>query len=413
MSTASEMPAEPTAAQAVKRVRGRDPRLDFFRGAGMFIILIAHVPQNGWSQWIPARFGFSDATEIFVFCSGMASALAFGKVFDRNGWAVGTARILYRVWQIYWAHICLMLALIACLVAIDGVLGGDAYVRGLNLHHFFEDPKRGIVGFLTLTYVPNYFDILPMYLGILALIPAIMAVARIDGRLAVAASVALWLVASFRVLDLPAEPWSDRTWYFNPFAWQLVFFLGFAFVRGWLPVPATRRRLVLLALAIVVATMPFAWHRGFAYLPALGSVNEALFLLIDKTHLGILRVVHFLALAYLAMVAAGEGGHRLTGRLVDLVQLVGRQALAVFVSGVIVAQFMGLALDLLGRDLLTLALVNLAGFAVLVGVAAVAEWYRNPPWQKTEARPSAPAASAVVPKPEARRWPVIAGGRRP
>ncbi|MDZ4093637.1 MAG: OpgC domain-containing protein, partial [Paracoccaceae bacterium] len=52
----------------------RDRRLDVFRGLAMFIILIAHTPGNFLTLWIPARFGFSDATEIFVFCSGMASA---------------------------------------------------------------------------------------------------------------------------------------------------------------------------------------------------------------------------------------------------------------------------------------------------------------------------------------------------
>ena len=46
----------------------RDPRLDFYRGIAMFIILLAHTPGNWWTLWIPARFGFSDATEIFVFC---------------------------------------------------------------------------------------------------------------------------------------------------------------------------------------------------------------------------------------------------------------------------------------------------------------------------------------------------------
>ena len=67
-------------------LRARDPRLDFFRGLGMFIILIAHIPWNSWTDWIPARFGFSDAADLFVFCSGMASALAFGRVFAEQGW---------------------------------------------------------------------------------------------------------------------------------------------------------------------------------------------------------------------------------------------------------------------------------------------------------------------------------------
>ena len=78
----------------------RDPRLDFFRGLTMLIIFIAHVPANSWNAFIPARFGFSSGAELFVFCSGFASALAFGGSFLRRGWALGAARILQRIWQI-------------------------------------------------------------------------------------------------------------------------------------------------------------------------------------------------------------------------------------------------------------------------------------------------------------------------
>ena len=117
----------------------RDPRLDFFRGIGMYIIFIAHTPGNFVKQWIPARFGFSDATEIFVFCSGMASALAFATVFTRRGWWMGTARIANRVWQVYWAHIGVFLVIAALVVAANAVLlnfqlfmalRGTAHVEG-------------------------------------------------------------------------------------------------------------------------------------------------------------------------------------------------------------------------------------------------------------------------------------------
>ena len=89
----------------------------------MFIIFVAHVPENTWTLWIPARFGFSDATEIFVFCSGMASAIAFGGTFARHGWWMGTARTLHRVWQVYWAHIGLFFLTVALLVLFNGSCG--------------------------------------------------------------------------------------------------------------------------------------------------------------------------------------------------------------------------------------------------------------------------------------------------
>ena len=92
---AMRLTCRPSAAPPplLPQPRVRDLRLDFFRGIAMFIILMAHTPGNFLTSWIPARWGFSDATEMFVFCSGMASAIAFGGAFQRSGWLLGTARV--------------------------------------------------------------------------------------------------------------------------------------------------------------------------------------------------------------------------------------------------------------------------------------------------------------------------------
>jgi hypothetical protein len=133
----------------------RDPRLDVFRGLGMFIILFAHIPSNAFAGWIPARFGFSDATEIFVFCSGMASALAFGRTFDQAGLLLGTVRIAHRIWQVYWAHVAIFIAVVAALALADQEIAGARYLRqDLNLGPFLDEPAARLLGFVTLTYVP-------------------------------------------------------------------------------------------------------------------------------------------------------------------------------------------------------------------------------------------------------------------
>ena len=132
-----------------EKTQDRDIRLDFFRGLAMFIIFIAHLPWNPWALWIPARFGFSDATEIFVFCSGMASAIAFGAVYEKRGWLMGTSRVLFRMWQVYWAHIGLFLVIAAMLVAIDDALGFDRlHIKKLNLVPFLANPDMNLVGHL-------------------------------------------------------------------------------------------------------------------------------------------------------------------------------------------------------------------------------------------------------------------------
>lgn len=384
--------------------RVRDPRLDFFRGLGMFIILVAHITDNPWSLWIPARFGFSDATEIFVFCSGMASAIAFGGTFARAGFGWGVVRIAYRIWQVYWVHIGVFLcALLAALVIdLSGVFP-DSEVATQNLNKFLYNTGPNLIGLMTLTYVPNYFDVLPMYLVILALIPPMIALSRLSPMVAVAASLTLWLAADLGQINLPAEWWfvegSTRVWFFNPFAWQLVFFTGFAFMSGWLPKPPVNRWLIALAIAILVLSVPFAWYKVINASQMVRDWRADWTPLFDKTNFGILRYVHFLALAYLAWIAAGHGGERLkTGVVwsgfVAIVSRVGTQSLAVFAASMVLARILGAFLDLTDRGFLPTLAINVLGFALIVAVAELCALFKRQPWR--DAARAAPRTIAPV-----------------
>ena len=408
--TASTMKSRPvTALGAQSGTRIRDLRLDFFRGLAMFIILFAHTPGNKFTLWIPARWGFSDATEIFVFCSGMASAIAFGGAFARSGWLLGTARVLFRVWQVYWAHVGLFFATLAlCVFLTDLDITGRNYWGQLNLWMIFVESDKWdnpgmLLSFMTLRWVPNYFDILPMYMIVLLMMPIVMALARIDLRLVAAFVIGVWLMGQTALLagfglghlhlEFPAEPWTDRTWFFNPFGWQLIFFTGFAFMRGWLPKPPVTPTLMAFAVLLVVANIPlssigvrefgFEWARDWraAYQP-----------LIDKSDFGILRYVHFLSLAYVVWVLAGDKGNNLLAsgdgtlargwsRLLAVILKVGQQSLAVFVVSMFTARFLGFLMDIYGRDWPTTILVNLFGVCVLICVAYAAGWFKSQPWR--------------------------------
>ena len=96
---------QPQTSPAPTLRKPRDVRVDFFRGAALLIIFVAHVPGNWLGNWIPARFGMSDAAHMFVFISGYAAAIAFGGTFVRHGFVAGTARIAMRCLQLYGAHI--------------------------------------------------------------------------------------------------------------------------------------------------------------------------------------------------------------------------------------------------------------------------------------------------------------------
>ena len=128
-----------TQGYGVAPSQGRDPRLDFFRGSAMFIIYIAHCRGNVLWHYIPARFGLSDAADMFVFLSGMAASIAFGGTFMRQGLLMGTARIVHRCWQLLIAHLGLFFTVAMVVIAGTRWFGDTDYVEVLNLQRFFSD----------------------------------------------------------------------------------------------------------------------------------------------------------------------------------------------------------------------------------------------------------------------------------
>ncbi len=195
-------------------------------------------------------------------------------------------------------------------------------------------------------------------------------------------SAVVWAAASRGWLDLPAEPWSDRSWFFNPFSWQLIFFTGFAFMRGWLPTPPIRKNWMIVCAVILVASFPFSSHKMLWGFTELQKITASLFPLTIKMHFGILRYIHFLALAYLAYSTVTLLGAHFSGPLVNIARKVGQQSLAVFLSSLLLAQTAGMVFNLIGNSYLALALVNLAGFTGLVAVAHVVGWFKSTPWKK-------------------------------
>jgi hypothetical protein len=391
--------ADAPAKAAVATTRQRDLRLDFFRGIAMFIILIAHVPSDWLALWIPARFGFSDATEMFVFCSGMASAIAFGRVFREQGLVIGTARVGYRMWQVYWAHIGLFIAVAVTTVWLTSLNINDIdYTSRLNLYQFFGAPLTHLPALLTLTYVPNYFDILPMYIVVLAMMPIVIALSRVHLGLVALFVVGLWAAVTITRYNLPAELRTTRGWFFNPFAWQLIFFTGFAFMSGWIKPPPIDRRLVWLALAIVILSVPFAYFRILDLSPEIRAWRKENVVLFDKTNFGILRYVHFLALAYLAVAFVGPKGARISqgpsnptlariwAKLLPVIVTVGQQSLAVFVFSMFWATLLGALFDVVGRSWPSMVWVNILGAIGIVAVAYTAQWFKAKPWAKKDVK---------------------------
>src|ERR1700749_1983783 len=92
------VPAAPLAAPAISApaVSGRELRLHLFCGLALWLIFIDHLPPN-LLTWLTLRnYGFSDATEIFIFISGYTASFVYGRAMRDAGFVVATARILRR-----------------------------------------------------------------------------------------------------------------------------------------------------------------------------------------------------------------------------------------------------------------------------------------------------------------------------
>lgn len=385
------------ALPAMPAKRPRDERLDLFRGLTMLIIFVAHLPANSWNAWIPARFGFSSGAELFVFCSGIASALAFGGVFVRRGLGLGTARIAYRIWQVYWAQIGLVLALIVLAAGLDHVLGLAELAR--QFPPLLADPATALLGIATLTWQPDYLDILPMYLVILALVPAMMLARRLHAALPFLIAAALYTAVWAFGINLPGNPWSGAGWFLNPFAWQFIFFIGFFIGMKWLPVPrlGDRRLLVVTALFLLLS-VPLSFWGILEHWRLAQATRDLLIPANEKTDLHILRVLHFLALAYLVLSLIEPWRDRLDRGAGHLLILIGRQSLAAFLASAMLARLLGTIADMAGRGEPVVALLNLVGFALILAAALMVGWFKSTPWagpppKPAAARQSEPAAA--------------------
>lgn len=368
----------PALAPMTKK-RPRDERLDLFRGLTMLIIFVAHLPANSWNAWIPARFGFSSGAELFVFCSGIASALAFGSVFKRRGLWLGTARIAYRIWQVYWAQIGLILALIALAAALDRVFG--LAVLAQQFPQLLGDPARALLGLATLTWQPDYLDILPMYLVILALVPMMMLAHRLHATLPFLLTAALYAAVWSTGFNLPGNPWSGAGWFLNPFAWQLIFFIGFFIAMKWLPLPPLGdRRLMIAAALFILLSVPLSFWGILEHWPLAQAARELIIPASEKTDLHILRVLHFVALAYLVLSLVEPWRERLDSGMGHLLILIGRQSLACFLASVVLARLLGVVADTAGRSEPLVALLNLAGFMLILATALAVGWFKSAPW---------------------------------
>ena len=151
----------------------RDLRLDLFRGIALWLIFLDHIPSNIVS-WITIRnYGFSDATEIFVFISGYTAAFVYGRAMRERGVVVASARILKRAWQVYVAHIFLFVIYLAEIAYVSRSFENPLFAEEMGIFDFLRQPDVTLYEALLLKFKPANMDVLPLYIVLLTHVPAV------------------------------------------------------------------------------------------------------------------------------------------------------------------------------------------------------------------------------------------------
>src|SRR5471032_1003999 len=247
--------------------KGRDRRIDFFRGLALIFIFWDHVPQNPLAHFTVRNFGFSDAAEIFVFLAGFAAILAYGKIARRDGFLVASVRILRRAWVLYVVHIFLLALLMGIVFFANSQVETRDLVQEMGLQYFLTHPQQALVDELLLRFKPNLMDPLPLYIVLLAGLPLVLPLLLRKTWAVVAVSMAVYLLAPHLGWNLAAI--ADGVWYFNPVTWQFLFVLGgAAAIHGQQPRAQDNRPLdrkplfvtaAVYALAAGVLTLAWRW----------------------------------------------------------------------------------------------------------------------------------------------------------
>ena len=350
----------------------RDLRLDLLRGLGLWMIFLDHIPDDVVA-WLTLRnYGFSDAAEFFVFISGYLLGFIYVPAVAAGQFLAALKRLWLRAWQMYVAHILLFLAFTAQIARAARKWDNPMYKDEFNVANFLAHPDELIGKALTLQYKPVDLDVLPLYIALVLVSPFVVWCLVRRPNLTLAGSIVLYLLARYFDWNLPSYP-KGATWYFNPFAWQLMFFFG-----AWCGCGAVAQISKFLRLrivfAIAIAWILFAlvivmtWHSAFLE-SLIPKWMIKLIYPIDKTDLDMLRFTHFLALALLASRYLNRDWAGLKSKWLRPLVLCGQHSLPLFCLGVFLSFGVHWILVQWKHQVVEQIVLSIGGMAVMAAAA--------------------------------------------
>lgn len=310
---------------------GRSLEVDFFRGVVLLMIVVDHISGSMLGQFTLQRFAIFDATEVFVFLAGYATAAAYTSIAERSGNEAARWRFLRRGWQLYRSFLLTVALMLALGLLFTALRLHTPTLDYTDIGTFIDEPLQIGSEMLRLARQPYLSSILPMYMLFALASPVIVPSVRRRPWMTVACSLAMWGVAPLLARFLPAV--TPNGWTFNPFAWQLLFVIGVvcrlhplkSYQREDADAVLRRRKLTRAAAAVAIGFLCMRMFVEFDPGP------------VFKQNLSSLRVGSFMAVLWLVAMMVRQGWIRELADRLPLVVTVGRNGLVCFVSGTMIS----------------------------------------------------------------------------
>jgi hypothetical protein len=303
----------------------RDLRVDFFRGYALLVVFSYHVAGNAFQQVAPGTFGFSDTAELFVFLSGYVCGRAYTRRIERDGYWSAQHKALVRGAQLYFSNV-VMIGIVLFVGAMWGPPTSDPRLNRFFSGTWQATPVDTIIDVVALKVEPPQFAVLPLYVLLLSILPAVIVLRRRWRHVAISLSIFLYLaVQCFPTWVRLPDPW-DAEWFFNPFAWQFLFLWGAEMGARRLWYARTGRLRISLVLVAAIGLETAFIVKTMLSPDGLGAWD-------DKAILGPLRLWHFWCLLTVARFLFPPGSRWPSSRMARPLVVCGQNSLATYCGG--------------------------------------------------------------------------------
>jgi hypothetical protein len=328
--------------------RDGDLRLRLLLGIAAWFLFVDHVPHNAVSSLTLRNFGFSGATDLFVFVGGYTAAILYGKMMLERGFVVAATRLFRRVWQLYAAYVALFVIYIDLIGYVARKSAAPAIISEFNVTGIVDHTIRTLIYGLLLQAKPLNLDVLQLYIVLMAFFPIVLAGMLRRPNVTLAGSAGAWFALS-GARQMRA-------------------------IRSLQDISALRiaALLYLLFALVVTAAGKFPLLAEFVPEPVLHT-----FLPNDKENIAPYRVIHFLALAFLFTLVVPRDWRGFEWGILQPVIKCGEEWLPVFCAGVFLS-FAAHFVLITGPDSLAMhVLVSISGISIMTAVAYYASWSKR------------------------------------